>query len=139
MATIIVNQLPLPLIDTSQPSPQFPDPYANTTFGADDSGNCVIENPVTGAWDTPTIEQLLQNIPNYCTDLKNVFPSITNADGDIIDLRLLGETVLKVEADDVFLYRGHDDFTKSEDSYTIVLANSSEHLLPNTEYLITIL
>lgn len=139
MATIVVKQLPLPLIDTSLPRPQFPDPYANTTFGADSSGTIVIENPITGAWDTATTEQLLQNIPNYCTDLKNVFPSMTNADGDIIDLRLLGETVLKVEADDVFLYRGHDDFTKPENSDTIVLANPLTHLLPNTEYLITIL
>jgi len=135
MSTIKIKQVLFPLIDTSQPRPQFPDPYANVLFGGDSTGNLTIWRDSTQTWDVPTQEEINENVPRYITNTNGTFISKTDSNGNLIDYRFLKQNVSKISLNNIY-FSEIESFTKEYNSDTILMILPNT-LLPNTEYLIT--
>ena len=140
MAAANYKQVIFPLLEATtitDPPPSEPDPLARIRFGLADFGSGLklyIWHDGIG-WEEPTLEELIQNVPNFITNPTNVFYSETDSNGDLIDLRFLNKGVLIIEADGTLFYEGVE-FNKANDSDTIemVLPNA---LIPNTPYIVT--
>lgn len=135
MATIKIKQVTFPLVDITQPRPQFPDPYTNVVFGGYTDNNLYIWRDGTQIWEIPTQEEILLNVPNYILSKSNTFISKTDSSGNLVDYRFLKQQVFKIEKTDIIFYE-MEDFSKEINDYTITMT-APNTLLPNTEYLIT--
>lgn len=113
---------------------EFAAPIDDVFFGADSTGTLqiydyeLLPNPI---WRLPTMQEKLDNIPNYVNKEKNVIEimSTNSLNPQLIDFRLIGRGVEMLSANDIFT----SEYTKAPDSDTIV-PTSTDGFLPNQIY-----
>jgi len=130
---IEVNGVLFPEVDTSI------EPHLNNdiAFGADLLLNMwIYKNAV---WATPSMQELIDNIPNYVDNNEKVFTLVSTNDlvPTLKSFKLIKRKVAIVQTNSIFLYQGIE-VDKPINSDTITATNIQYNLFPNTQYTITI-